>query len=266
MSDNIAVACAKFVMWAMMDGSWEGADIDGGAAQDKAEALGLIVETIYDPEKHGKSDCCDPGDTWYEPSEKLVALLSAPQPVAVAQSAKVPDEDWRDDPGADERWNAGCDFALEQLGKYLGIDLASITWDGATETVEGDVEAVIGNILRAKYGEDWGPSLASPAQSSWLIEWPEDDNVPVRWWNPATGWMRDANKAVHFCREQDAADYIASGNWAAVVKPTEHVFVSSVSSTDGHPATCIFPNCGCMSSAPGVCRLTLTSSTDREGK
>jgi hypothetical protein len=70
-------------------------------------------------------------------------------------------------------------------------------------------------------------STAAGLAVAWLIEWPEDDNVPVRWWNPATGWMRDANKAAHFCREQDAADYIAAGNWAAVVKPTEHKFVAA---------------------------------------
>lgn len=76
--------------------------------------------------------------------------------------------------------------------------------------------------------------LAEMGQVAWLIEWPEDDNVPVRWWNPVTGWMRDANKAAHFCREQDAAAYVAAGHWAAVVKPTEHVFVSSVSKGSDH--------------------------------
>jgi hypothetical protein len=66
-------------------------------------------------------------------------------------------------------------------------------------------------------------------EHGWLIEWPEDDNVPVRWWNPATGWVRDANNAMRFCRERDAADYIAAGHWAAGMKPTEHIFLSPVS-------------------------------------
>jgi hypothetical protein len=69
-------------------------------------------------------------------------------------------------------------------------------------------------------------------ETGWLVEWPEDDNVSTRWWNPNTGWMRDANKAMRFCRECDAADYInGSGHSTANVKPTEHVFLSSVSST-----------------------------------
>lgn len=67
--------------------------------------------------------------------------------------------------------------------------------------------------------------LAEQGQTAWLVEWPEDDNVPVRWWNPATGWMRDANKALWFVRESDAADYIAAGHWVTGVKPTEHGFV-----------------------------------------
>lgn len=57
-------------------------------------------------------------------------------------------DSWRDDPSADERWNAGCDFAMEQLCAFLGVDPHMVSWDAATETVDGDVCAVIGNILR----------------------------------------------------------------------------------------------------------------------
>ncbi len=93
-------------------------------------------------------------------------------------SSAATDGDWRDDPGADERWSAGCDFALEQLGKYLSIDLSSITWDGATETVEGDVEAVIGNILRAKYGENWGPD-DTPTEPQAVPVWAPIETAPI---------------------------------------------------------------------------------------
>lgn len=65
---------ARFVLWALMEGSWQGGDIDGGAAQDKAIELGLIVKTTYDPAKHGEADC-DPGDAWYVASETLRAAL-----------------------------------------------------------------------------------------------------------------------------------------------------------------------------------------------
>lgn len=68
-----------------------------------------------------------------------------------------------DDPTASTEWNAGCDFALTELCTFLGVDPQAVTWDAATETVDGDVRAVIGNILSAKYGEDWGPN--DPAQA-----------------------------------------------------------------------------------------------------
>lgn len=65
--------------------------------------------------------------------------------------------DWKEDPSADERWNAGVDFAMVRFCHALGVDPKSVNWDAATETVEGDVSAVIGNILRAKLGEEWSP-------------------------------------------------------------------------------------------------------------
>lgn len=74
--------------------------------------------------------------------------------------------DWRYDPSADEQWNAGCDFATMQLCHFLGVDPATVDWDAATETLDGDVQSVIGKILRAKLGEDWGPSAPAPAVRS----------------------------------------------------------------------------------------------------
>jgi hypothetical protein len=85
--------------------------------------------------------------------ERIRWLSRALEKAAGAQPSSAAN----DDPTASKEWNEGCDFALERLGGYLGIDLSSISWDGATETVEGDVDAVIGNILRAKFGEGWGP-------------------------------------------------------------------------------------------------------------
>lgn len=66
-------------------------------------------------------------------------------------------DDWKSDPSADERWQAGLDFGMLQLCQSLGVDPKSVTWDAATETLDGDVCAVIWNILRAKMGDDWDP-------------------------------------------------------------------------------------------------------------
>jgi hypothetical protein len=76
--------------------------------------------------------------------------------------APAEDGDWRDDPAADERWNAGLDFAMKQLCAALGVDPEQVTWDAATETVDGDVNAVIWNILRTRFGDNWDPNATHP--------------------------------------------------------------------------------------------------------
>lgn len=48
------LALREFFRWAMTEGPFDGCDIDGASAQDKAEALGLIVKQPYDPAKHGE--------------------------------------------------------------------------------------------------------------------------------------------------------------------------------------------------------------------
>jgi hypothetical protein len=83
-----------------------------------------------------------------EIDKRSAALSHHPAPVAVVI----------DDPSADERWQAGLDFGMMQLCAVMGVDPKDVTWDAATETVDGDVRAVIWNILRAKMGEDWKPA------------------------------------------------------------------------------------------------------------
>lgn len=75
-SADIERACAKFVMWCLQEGSFQGCDINGGDAQEKAVELGLLDETTYDSNRHGVSDCCEQGDPWYVPKPDLIALLS----------------------------------------------------------------------------------------------------------------------------------------------------------------------------------------------
>jgi hypothetical protein len=59
--------------------------------------------------------------------------------------------------------------------------------------------------------------------TAWLIEWPEDDNMPVRWWHPINGWMRDANFALQFSRKADAVAYKYSQRLNQGIA-TEHKF------------------------------------------
>ena len=55
----------------MEDGSWLGGDIDGGDAQDKAQALGLLDRVPFDPDIHGDGDGAEPGDPWFVYSDAI---------------------------------------------------------------------------------------------------------------------------------------------------------------------------------------------------
>lgn len=63
--------------------------------------------------------------------------------------------------------------------------------------------------------------------TAWLIEWPVNDNMPPRWWHPQGGWMLDVNKAVRFCRRQDAEAYIKGGCFVSTVIATEHGWITA---------------------------------------
>lgn len=78
-----------------------------------------------------------------------------------APAGDVVEADWRDDPSADERWSAGLDYGQTQLCAVLGVDPQQVNWDAATETLDGDVQAVIGNILTARFGDDWRTALSA---------------------------------------------------------------------------------------------------------
>jgi len=71
-------------------------------------------------------------------------------------------DDWKEDPAADERWNAGLDYGMVQLCAVLNVDLKKVNWDAATETLDGDVCAAINNVFRVKYGDDFDPTAPAP--------------------------------------------------------------------------------------------------------
>jgi len=88
-------------------------------------------------------------------------LCAQPQ-ADVLREAQADADDWKDDPSANECWNAGLDYGMVRFCKCLGVNPKSVNWDAATEELDGDVCAVIGNILRVKFGEDWDPTAAQP--------------------------------------------------------------------------------------------------------
>lgn len=76
----------------------------------------------------------------------------------------------------------------------------------------------------------WAAMLAHAPQAppseegwrAWLIETPQTDNSPARWWNPETGWMIDPNKGLRLCREEDAAAVIKATRGLLPCRPIEH--------------------------------------------
>ena len=64
---------------AMLEFAFDGSDVSGGDIQDLAQECGLIVETKYDPEKHGTAglENCEPGDAWFVYSSEFKAAAKA---------------------------------------------------------------------------------------------------------------------------------------------------------------------------------------------
>ena len=58
----------------VLEAAFEGNSIDGGDAQALGVKHGILVQTTYDPEKHGGSEYCEPGDVYYEFSPEFKSL------------------------------------------------------------------------------------------------------------------------------------------------------------------------------------------------
>lgn len=68
---------AKFLAWAMTEGPFDGHDLDGASVQDKAEELGLIIKTSYDPARHGNRIEAWEGCDWFEVAPEITTMLAA---------------------------------------------------------------------------------------------------------------------------------------------------------------------------------------------
>lgn len=117
---------------------------------------------------------------WYDKRKGLAAEAYFAGLSAGSKQVAEEEEDWRQDPSRDERWNAGLDFAMTQLCDYLDIDTNTVNWDAATETLDGDVQAVLGNILRKHFGDDltkpseiipqWKPMADAPRDRPIILD------------------------------------------------------------------------------------------------
>ena len=64
-----------------------------------------------------------------------------------------------------------------------------------------------------------------PSATGWLIEGSHIFLHIPHWWHPTKGWLPDANEALRFAREIDAAEFAKSMIYGAGGTATEHVFV-----------------------------------------
>jgi hypothetical protein len=150
------------------------ADDDGG----EPFKWGFTVQCSAMGFDHDPRRGCGSCGGWGETTGEAIAAWNRRALLDELDASKARSEDWKDDPASDDRWNAGLDFAMEQLCSFLGVDPKSVVWDAATETVDGDVQSVMGNIFRQRYGEDWSPRDASKARIA-EVEGVYDDTDPV---------------------------------------------------------------------------------------
>lgn len=52
-------------------------------------------------------------------------------------------------------FETGMEWAVETIGEMLGVSANDYSWDAATEEWEGDVRAMMCNMLTAALGDDW---------------------------------------------------------------------------------------------------------------
>ncbi|BAR47070.1 hypothetical protein [Methylobacterium aquaticum] len=110
--------------------------------------------------RHGRGPL--PGFSGPETSDPGVAPALSPTPDGVIKEM-----------GEGCTWDEGITYGLRQICAVLGVDPSKVRWDAATETVEGDVRSVIGNILRAWAADDWQDL---PAIREMLLQGQGDDD------------------------------------------------------------------------------------------
>jgi len=115
MSAREVIALQVFARWAIREGAFQAADLDGLSIQEKAHELGLIEATTYDPERHGPSDFAERGDEWFTFAPFLTAagyvILSSDEVRGIRDLAV-----WAlDEVGCDVQLTPGLDITLKAL-------------------------------------------------------------------------------------------------------------------------------------------------------
>lgn len=102
-----------------------------------------------------------------EAGEPVMYVEPTWPPMPGAYATPEPRGDVREEDGG---LDAGINYAIRQLCEILDVDPHSISWDAATETMDGDVSSVICNVLRAAYGEEWSSKPEDTARMRAALE------------------------------------------------------------------------------------------------
>jgi hypothetical protein len=118
-----------------------------------------------------------------------------------------------EDLASDERWNDGVNYAITQLCSILGVDPKSISWDAATETLDGDVSSVICNAIRGAYGDEWSSKPETTARILAALTHP-----------PAAQPPDDVREAARYVTRNDTVVELSiksaqAGLWASEAHP-----------------------------------------------
>lgn len=153
-------ALQEFAKWAIQEGAFQAADLDGLSIQEKAHELGLIIGATYDPEIHGPSDSAEKGELWFAFSAAFSAASALTagerEPVAWRWKPKGhvmwtynPDPEWmaaqsRDEIDAEQLYTSPPASDLDALRKRVaelkraGAPMATILYNCASHATLPD--------------------------------------------------------------------------------------------------------------------------------
>lgn len=89
----------------------------------------------------------------------------------------------------------------------------------------------------------YGPKIAAALrkaeatdETAWLIEWPDNELLPLRWYVPGKPYTRNPHEALRFARKEDAEKFIRVEGMQQYARAIEHAWIA--------PASC------CLNAAP----------------
>jgi hypothetical protein len=191
--DTLRAPLVEFLKWAMNYGPWIGSDLDGADVQEKALALGLIVETKYDPEIHGttseNSEYVEPGDQWFVLADSLKAAPCSPD---TDKPQRVRDI---------ETLLSQIDELVEATGDDLDIE---------DRAIREQIRQSVSSGSQSSPVSGWQPVATAPKDGTRVLLWWSTCREPVRGrWEingRSEGWRADGDACIPV-NQSDCTDW-----------------------------------------------------------